>query len=653
MSALDTLFKVSLVMDLVDRVTKPLDKITEKVETLDDVALNFEKLGPAIGGVGAGITYMMKGFVDASGQMQTYNSTFETIFKGNKKLAINTLDEITTYAANTPFQLPDSIELGKQLLTLKRYAVSTMTDLGDLASAADKPLKQASSAYAKLATGQKGQAVEMFRDLLITTDDWVKATGKGISKNGELLATTEEMLAVLPKILKDKGFSGMMAKQSKDFKGIMSNFNDSLFKFQSIFGSSLLAPVGLFFNLIGNIINGLAAWGKAHPILSGLIMHFIGVVGLLSLGLGVLLILYAGISKFKKDIGLQTRALSNSFSFLTKKIWENITANSVMQSTLYQMKLAQMAGLSGFKVFGVGLKTFTSGIGVAATGIKTSLISSIMAAIPAVWAFTVSLLACPITWIVIGVLALAGAVFLLYKNWDKVKGALDKIFQPFITQVKILWNNLKSLWHSIPGWMKPVLLIMGLIFAPYITLPILIAKNFTKIKQFFGDLWQNISGGFSGFIDSMLFGIGYLTGLLIGIPTLIATAYLKAVNKLFDIGRSIPSKLKNSFKFFFGDNDGSIKKIPQFDKGVENFAGGLAYVHKDELIELPNGSNVYTKNETKRMVRKPSSYQSDSDSNSNKENKIVNYYYQIDNVTVQSDDIRSLLDFFRMIEQEA
>jgi hypothetical protein len=42
--------------------------------------------------------------------------------------------------------------------------------------------------------------------------------------------------------------------------------------------------------------------------------------------------------------------------------------------------------------------------------------------------------------------------------------------------------------------------------------------------------------------------------------------------------------------------------IMSFSSGVENYSGGLAYVHKDEMVQLPAGSNVYTKTETKRMV---------------------------------------------------
>lgn len=42
--------------------------------------------------------------------------------------------------------------------------------------------------------------------------------------------------------------------------------------------------------------------------------------------------------------------------------------------------------------------------------------------------------------------------------------------------------------------------------------------------------------------------------------------------------------------------------IASFATGVEDYRGGVAKVHKDELIQLPQGTNVYTKTETKQML---------------------------------------------------
>lgn len=56
-----------------------------------------------------------------------------------------------------------------------------------------------------------------------------------------------------------------------------------------------------------------------------------------------------------------------------------------------------------------------------------------------------------------------------------------------------------------------------------------------------------------------------------------------------DIAGSINSALSS----LFSGISGSIGSIPGFAAGVENFEGGLAYVHANELISLPRGSSVY------------------------------------------------------------
>lgn len=50
--------------------------------------------------------------------------------------------------------------------------------------------------------------------------------------------------------------------------------------------------------------------------------------------------------------------------------------------------------------------------------------------IPIVWAFTASLLACPITWIVIGLVAIGAAIFFLWKKWDAINAWFDA--HPFL-----------------------------------------------------------------------------------------------------------------------------------------------------------------------------------------------------------------------------
>lgn len=179
-----------------------------------------------------------KDAIMATAQIEKYNVTLKTML-GSTTAARDRMQEYLDIAKKTPYELYQVVETGNQLQAIGRYSRENLEMLGDLAAASGKPMEQVMNAYAKLATGQKGEAVNMFRDLLISTDDWTKATGKAKAKNGELLATTEQMIKALPKIMQSKGFFGMMAAQAETTKGKLSNAKDAVFTLSDAFGERL------------------------------------------------------------------------------------------------------------------------------------------------------------------------------------------------------------------------------------------------------------------------------------------------------------------------------------------------------------------------------------------------------------------------------
>lgn len=210
-----------------------------------------------------------------AGQIEQYRTSLK-VMMGDADLAEERLQELVTFAAETPFELPQVIEAGNKLQALGRYSKETLTALGDLASASGKPMEQALSAYAKMASGQKGIAVDMFRDLLITQEDWANATGKGFKKSGESLATYSEMLEALPKIIKDKGFAGMMEEQSKTLVGKLSNLKDVTGQTFAEIGQQMLPLVK---DILDNVIPAMQSFkdnlGTVAPVIGGLTLSVV------------------------------------------------------------------------------------------------------------------------------------------------------------------------------------------------------------------------------------------------------------------------------------------------------------------------------------------------------------------------------------------
>lgn len=255
-------YKVKVVSDT-SGVEKVKNAITELNDTAKAAQSKVESMGKAFQNLGwfatAGIGLnkafdFVKDASQASQAIETYEVSLKNML-GTTDAARERMQEYFAIAKETPFDLPQVVEAGNKLQALGRYSADNVKMLGDLAAASGKPMEQAMSAYAKLASGQKGIAVDMFRDLMITTDDWAKATGKGVDKQGQMLATTEEMIAALPGLLKSKGYLGMMATQAQTTAGKLSNLEDGFFQLKVAIGDRLASSTKAFATQMGYAVD--------------------------------------------------------------------------------------------------------------------------------------------------------------------------------------------------------------------------------------------------------------------------------------------------------------------------------------------------------------------------------------------------------------
>jgi hypothetical protein len=205
-------------------------KINKLEASTGSATQKTNKLGGALrklGGIAAaamvvrGIAKLGKASIDAAAKFERYAVTLKTML-GSQGAARERMDEYANIARKTPFQLREVVESGNILQAIGQYSKENLTMLGDIAAASGKPIDQVLNAYSKLAVGEKGEGIRMFRDLLISEKDWQEATGKNIND-----LTTDEMMKAMPKVMKKKGFFGMMAEQAKTTEGRVSNLGDS------------------------------------------------------------------------------------------------------------------------------------------------------------------------------------------------------------------------------------------------------------------------------------------------------------------------------------------------------------------------------------------------------------------------------------------
>ena len=144
-----------------------------------------------------------------------------------------------------------------------------------------------------------------------------------------------------------------------------------------------------------------------------------------------------------------------------------------------------------------------------------ALVPAIIAKTAAMWAFTVALLANPITLIIVAIVALVAAAWLLVKNWDLVTDFVVKA-------LNYLWEVLKAVFEGI---LKVII---------YTNPALIIIKHWEDIMNF-------VSGLGKRFYD---YGANIISSMIDGIKSMFKNAY----NTVKDFGKGIA----NSFTSFFG-----------------------------------------------------------------------------------------------------
>jgi hypothetical protein len=204
------------------------------------------------------------------------------------------------------------------------------------------------------------------------------------------------------------------------------------------------------------------------------------------------------------------------------------------------------------------------------------------------WILNAAMEANPVGIVIAGLTVLIGLGYLLIKNWDKVKAFLINLWNGIKTTFS---NALNFIWNLFDNkYIQAALLI----FTPLIGLPVVIIKNWDKIKVFFSNLWNGIT-----------------------------TVFVGAVEWIYNFVMNIWNKLKGIFdaiggffaKIFGGKNNqatiqiqsqskGATAKVPKHAAGTSYHPGGLALVGEEgpELINLPRSSQVFSHSKTQSLL---------------------------------------------------
>lgn len=232
-------------------------------------------------------------------------------------------------------------------------------------------------------------------------------------------------------------------------------------------------------------VSKISTWIGNNQGLVKVLMLITLTVGFLLMAVGSLLFMIGG-------VGLIVIKTINTF-VLFRKVMQSLRG---MFLSIRIMSMYAGDGIrAGFKgIVAVG-KATVSAIRNVVVGMAQFARQAIMTTIRAmpgliasVWAFTVALLANPLTWIVIGIVALIAAIILLWNNWDSVVGWLKSTWDATINGIVAGFNWIKNLFSGMPLWLQ----IAVAAFLPFIGIPLLIVSHWDSIKAYFSNLWNGV-----------------------------------------------------------------------------------------------------------------------------------------------------------------
>ncbi|WP_438979964.1 tape measure protein [Polynucleobacter sp.] len=221
--------------------------LSDKLKGMGDagktLAMGAGALAAALGAVGMAA-------IKASGQFEQWNIAFTTML-GSQSKATRLMNEIKSFAAKTPFELPGLVESSKQLLAFgfaQEEIIPQLKVLGDIAAGVGVPVGQLANVFGqvKLAGRLMGQDLMQFTNAGVPL---IAALAKNLGvTEGEIKKMVEAGKIGFPEVQKaltgmttEGGkFFNLMDSQSKSFNGIMSNIGDNIGQFMTGVGDALL-----------------------------------------------------------------------------------------------------------------------------------------------------------------------------------------------------------------------------------------------------------------------------------------------------------------------------------------------------------------------------------------------------------------------------
>jgi len=236
-------------------------------------------------------------------------------------------------------------------------------------------------------------------------------------------------------------------------------------------GSSLLPTVNELMSKGEQVLTKVGAWIDANPELTrGIMLAGLALGGFLTVsgttiaaigGVGLMFTKTVGIVKGFINTGKNLRdtldtiriygmyagdGIRKGFSVIKTAGAGAITGiKNVALSVASMAKTTAVTGVTALKNMALGL------VSMARQAITTA-VTAMPGLIASVWSFTAALLANPITWVIVGIVALIVAIVLLWKNWDSVTAWLRSAWDTACQGISNGIQGIRDGFNSIITW---------------------------------------------------------------------------------------------------------------------------------------------------------------------------------------------------------
>ncbi len=483
--------------------------------------------------------------------------------------------------------------------------------------------------------------------------------GRGINL---LLPKINDLVHSFDKIKNSNGTLKQSVKAMENtFSSKLKVLKNNVVNLAAAIGKPLINALTPVIKGITNVVQGISGWIKANPAVAAGIGHITTGLGAVLVPLGAFLTIYMKLKKLTSSMILKFKSfagtifkLGKGFVSLVPKvgafmgkmgsgIWSAVVPKikslgsmvfrlgrgfisliprvisfiATMSVSTWSMMISKVKSLIG-AVVSLGrnfvslipkIGAFIATMAASAWTAIVSFATAIWGAVTATWAFTVALLANPITWIVLAIVALIAGIALLIVYWEDVKEAFISVWEAIKDAFKDAWDFMKGVFESIVQWFE------GAINS--------IKNIITSIGDFISDLFEGIWEGIKAVLR-----------MIVNPVIAVINFVIKGLNKLsFTLPSWVPIVGGKTVGF-------NIAPIKYLERGTRNFAGGMAIVGErgPELVSLPGGTAVHSNRKSKEMLGSGGSSQV--------------YSINIERLTVQSDDIKSAVDFINMLQAE-